>query len=61
MTTLVLEFKKIKTDDQTKYSIFISNLKAEIIINESNIDDISESIYSTIISNVQNSLGKCSG
>ena len=61
MTALLLEFKKIKTDDQTKYSIFISNSKAEIIINESDIDGISESIYSTIISNVQNSLGKCPG
>ena len=29
-----------------------SNLKAEIIINEGDINDVFESIYSTIISNI---------
>ena len=40
MTTLVLEFKKIKSDDRTKYSTFYSNPKAKTIINESDIDDV---------------------
>ena len=29
-----------------------SNLKAEIIINEGDINDVFESVYSTIISNI---------
>ena len=39
-------------------STFYSNSKAEIIINESGINDVFESICSTIISNMQKSLGK---
>ena len=54
----VLEFKKIKNDDKTKYSTFSSNSKTEIIVNESDINDAFESIYSTIISNIQKSLRK---
>ena len=46
-------FKKIESDDATKHSAFYSNSKAEIIINESNIDNTSESIYRTIVSNIQ--------
>ena len=57
VTTLVLNFKNIKSEDRTKYDNFYSSSKAEIIINESDIGDRLESIYSTIISNVQNSLG----
>ena len=34
MTTLVLEFKKIKKDDKTKFNSFYSNSKAEINIDE---------------------------
>ena len=49
MATLVLVFKKIESDDKTKYDTFYSNPKAEIIINESDIDDVFESIYTTII------------
>ena len=40
---------------------FYSHLKAETIINESNIDDEFKSIYTTVISNIQKSLGKGSG
>ena len=40
MTTLVLEFKKMKNDDETKFSTTYSNSKAETIINESGIDDM---------------------
>ena len=55
MTTLVLVFKKIESDDKTRYDTFYSNSKAEIIINEYNIGDVFQSIYTTIISNVQKS------
>ena len=41
--------------------VFYSNSKAEIIINESDIDDVFQSIYTTIITNIQKSLGKGSG
>ena len=51
LTTLFLVFKK-KIESLT---IFI---QAEIIINESDIDDVLESIYYTIKSNIQKSLGK---
>ena len=60
MTTLVLMFKKIESKDKIKYDHFYSSSKAEIIINESYIDDVFESIYTAIISNIQKSLGKCS-
>ena len=54
VATLVLEFKKIQSDDKTLCGTFYSNSKVESIINESNIDDVFESIYSTIISNIKN-------
>ena len=52
MTTLVLVFKKVVTDDKTKHHIFYSHLKAKTIINESDIDDLFKSMYNTIISNI---------
>ena len=61
MTTLALEFETIENDDKTIYNACYSNSKAETIINESDINDLFEPIYSTIISNMQNSLGKGSG
>ena len=39
MTALVLEFKKIESEDKTKYDTFHSNSKAEIIINKSDINN----------------------
>ena len=54
MTRLDLELKKMQSDDKTLYNIFYSISQAETIINESDIDDVFESIYSTIISNTQN-------
>ena len=54
MTRLVLELKKMQSDDKTLYNIFYSISQAETIINESDIDDVFESIHSTIISNTQN-------
>ena len=50
MTTLVLVFKKIESEDKRKYDNFYSSSKAQIIINESDIDDV-----------WQKSLGKGSG
>ena len=44
--TLVLEIQNIELNDETKYSTFNLALKAEIIINESDIDGAYESIYS---------------
>ena len=61
MTTLALVLKKIESDDKTKYYTLYSISKAEILINESNTDDVFESIYTTIISNIEKSLGKGSG
>ena len=61
MAALVLEFKKIESDDKAKYDTFYSNSKAGTIINESNIDDLFESIYTTIISIIQKILGEDSG
>ena len=58
---LSLEFKKIKNDDKTKYTTFYSNSKAGTIINERDIDDIFESIYTLIISNLQKYFGGGSG
>ena len=56
----ILVFKKIKSKDKTKCDNFYSSSKAEIIINESYIDDVFLSIYTTILENIQKSLGKCS-
>ena len=60
VTTLVLVLKTIESKDKTKYGNFYSNSKAEIIINENDIDDVFESFFSKIISNIQKSLGKVS-
>ena len=60
MTILVLEFKKIKNDSKPLYNTFYLNPKAETTINGGDIDDVFESIYSTIISNIPKSLGKVS-
>ena len=61
MITLVLVFKKIESKDKTKDDNFYLNSKAEIIINESDIENVFKSIYTTIIANIQKSLGKSSG
>ena len=44
VTTLFIEFKKIKSYDATKYITIYSNSKAETVINESDINDVFESI-----------------
>ena len=53
MTTLVLVFKKIESDDKTNYDTFYSYSKAETIINKNNTDDFLESISTAIISNTK--------
>ena len=58
---MVIELKKIERDDATQYSTFYSSSETETIVNESDIDDVCESIYITIISNIQKSLAKSSG
>ena len=58
VATLLLVFRKIESEDKTKYENVYSSSKAEIIINESDIDDVFLSIYATIITNMQKSLEK---
>ena len=53
VTTLLLEFKNLESDDKTKHSTFYSSSNAKTIINESDIDDAFASINSTIIPNIQ--------
>ena len=57
VTTIVLEFKNIENDYKTACSTFYLNSRVETVNNESDIDDVFESTYSTI-SNMQKSLGK---
>ena len=61
LTTLVLVLKKLESEDKTKHDTFYSYSKPETVANESDIDDIFESIYATVISNIQKSLGRDSG
>ena len=61
VATLVLVFKKIESKDTAKFDNFYSSSKAEMIINESDINDVFQSIYTTLITNIQKSLGKGSG
>ena len=52
----------MKRNDKPNHDTFYSYSKAETIINESDIDnDVSKSIYKTIISNIQNLLQKGPG
>ena len=51
----------MKREDKTKYDNFYSGSKAKIIINGSDIDDVFQLIYTTIMINIQKSLGKSSG
>ena len=53
MATLALVFKKRESEDKTSYDTFYSNSKAQIIVNWSDIDDVFQSIHTTIISNIK--------
>ena len=48
----------MKREDATKYTNFYSKSKAETIINESDIDDVFESIHTTITLNIRKYIGK---
>ena len=61
VTTIALVFKKTERKDKTKYDNSCSSSKAGIIINESDIENVFKSIYTTVIANMQESLGKGSG
>ena len=61
VTTFVLVFQKTGSEHKSKYNNFYSSSKAEIIINESEIDDAFQSIYTTIITKIRNTLEKGSG
>ena len=58
---LVLVFKKVESKDKTNYDNFYSSPKAEIIINESNTENVFKSNHTKIIANIQKSLGIGSG
>ena len=60
VTTLALVLKKIKVAIK-KIINFYPSSKVEVIINESDINDVFQSIYTTIITNIQKYLGKGSG
>ena len=49
---LVLVFKKVECEDKTTYDNFYSNSNKEVIIYDSDIDDVFNSIYYTIITNI---------
>ena len=61
MAILVFVFKKIEREHKTNHDTFYSSSKVEIIINESDIDDVFEWSHITIILNTQKFLGKGSG
>ena len=58
VTTLVIEFKIIESVDERKHSTFSLTSKAEVVIIESNVDNVFESIYSTINQTFKNCLEK---
>ena len=61
VTTLVLEFKKIESNEETKCSTFYLTSKAETIINKSDIHNVFKSIYIMIISKMEKYHGKSLG
>ena len=60
-TMLYSVLENIESEGKTKYDTFYWNSKAELIINESDIDDIFQSNYTTIIPIIQKSLRKSLG
>ena len=61
VATLVLVFKKIESKNKTQYDNFYSSSKVKIIINDSDIDDVFQSVYTAIIKDTQKSLEIGSG
>ena len=58
VTKLALVFKKMESEDKTRYDTFYLSSIAEIIINKNDIYDVFQSTCTKIISNIQESLGK---
>ena len=58
MTKLALVFKKMESEDKTRYDTFYLSSIAEIIINKNDIYDVFQSTCTKFISNIQESLGK---
>ena len=60
MPTLVLVVKNIENDAKTKYDILYLQSNTKTAINESNIHDVFESMYTavTVVSNIEKYLGK---
>ena len=52
MTTIVLVFKNIESKDKIMYGNLYSSSKGETITNENDIDNVLQSIYTTIIEQV---------
>ena len=61
VTTLVIVFEKKESKNKTKYGNFYSSSKTKTITNESNSDNVFQSIYTTIIENLWKSSLKHSG
>ena len=61
VVTFVLKFKETINGDETKYSTFYSNLKAETIIRDADVDSILESIYSIISAKARKYQAESSG
>ena len=57
----VLIFKKSINEDETKYCVFYSNSKVETIIQDTDIDSIFESIYSTAVTKLRKYQAEGSG
>ena len=47
----------MESKDKTKHHNFYSSSNAKIVINESDIENVFKSIYTTITANIQKSLG----
>ena len=60
LITLVLVFNKIESENR-KYDTFYSHSKVATVQSVSDIHDVFQSIYTTVILNMQKSLGKGSG
>ena len=56
--TLILEFHKIESNDERKYSTLYLFSNTETIMNESGIDDACESIFIAVKRNIEQLLGK---
>ena len=61
VTTFFSVFKKIGSKDKKMCNNFYSISKAETITSESDIDNVFQSIYTTIIADIQKSSLKDSG